>query len=213
VLEDSAQGWGADIGGVRCGALGDAAAFSFFPSKNLGACGEGGLVSTNDDEIAAKVRMLRVHGQSRRYIHDEIGYNSRLHSMQAAILGVKLPHGDRWNDARRANAARYAELLGDLPLQLPYETPGARHVYHQYTLRLENREPVCDALTKAEVGWAIYYPMPLHLQPVYAGLGYSEGDLPQAERASRDVMSLPIFPELRPDEIDAVARAVRAGFE
>lgn len=213
VLEDSAQGWGADIDGVRCGALADAASFSFFPSKNLGACGEGGLISTDDDDVAAHVRMLRVHGQSRRYIHDEVGYNSRLHSMQAAILGVKLPHGDRWNDARRANAARYAELLGDLPVGLPYETPGARHVYHQYTLRLENREPVCDALTQAEVGWAIYYPVPLHLQPVYASLGYSEGDFPESERASREVLSLPIFPELRADEVETVAAAVRAGFD
>ncbi|HEX8551158.1 MAG TPA: DegT/DnrJ/EryC1/StrS family aminotransferase [Abditibacteriaceae bacterium] len=213
VLEDSAQGWGADIDGIKCGALGDVASFSFFPSKNLGACGEGGLISTNDDDVAAKIRMLRVHGQSRRYIHDEIGYNSRLHALQAAILKVKLPHSDRWNDARRANAALYAELLGDLALDVPTETAGARHVYHQYTLRLANREPVCDALTKADVGWAIYYPVPLHLQPVYEFLGIKEGNLPHAEAASREVLSLPIFPELRPEEVETVARAVRAGME
>ena len=211
VLEDSAQGWGASIDGVACGALGDVASFSFFPSKNLGACGEGGLISTDDDALADKVRMLRVHGQSRRYIHDEIGYNSRLHALQAAILNVKLPHSDRWNDARRQNAERYRELLGDLPLVLPTETPGAHHVYHQYTLRLENREPVCEALTKADCGWAIYYPVPLHLQPVYASLGMREGDLPHAEEAARQVLSLPIFPELKPEELEIVARAVRVG--
>jgi dTDP-4-amino-4,6-dideoxygalactose transaminase len=217
VLEDSAQGWGGAMeldGEVhKCGALGDAGSFSFFPSKNLGACGEGGLISTDDDELAAKVSMLRVHGQSRRYIHDEIGYNSRLHAMQAAILNVKMPHADRWNDARRANAARYAELLGNLPLTLPIEKEGVRHVYHQYTLRLSDREPVCRALSSAGVGWAIYYPVPLHLQPVYKSLGYKEGDFPESEQAASQVISLPIFPELTTVEIETTARAIRASFD
>jgi dTDP-4-amino-4,6-dideoxygalactose transaminase len=218
VLEDAAQAWGAglvseaDGSQRRCGALGDIAAFSFFPSKNLGACGEGGLVTTNDDGLADEVRRLRVHGQGRRYIHDAIGYNSRLHALQAQILSVKLPHADAWNQARRANAARYNELLGDLPIATPCERSGARHVYHQYTLRIANREPVCQALTDAGVGWAIYYPVPLHLQPVYADLGYAEGHFPESERASREVLSLPIFPELFANEVEAVGAAVRAAF-
>lgn len=225
VLEDAAQAWGAamqvpdDQAGdtapdalKHCGALGDMAAFSFFPTKNLGAYGEGGLVTTGDDALAERVRTLRSHGQRRRYIHDEIGYNSRLHAMQAALLSVKLPHAEAWNESRRRNAARYNALLRGLPLTTPVERAGCRHVYHQYTLRLasEQRDLVCAALTRAEIGWAIYYPMCLHLQPVYEGLGYREGRFPEAERAAREVLSLPIFPELREDEIEAVAAALRA---
>ncbi len=229
VLEDAAQAWGAAMqmpgdssneniaasdSLKHCGALGDMAAFSFFPTKNLGAYGEGGLVTTNNDDLAERVRMLRAHGQRRRYVHDEIGYNSRLHAIQAAILNVKLPHAHAWNEARRRNAARYNALLGDLELVTPVERAGCRHVYHQYTLRLssERREAVCAALTRAEIGWAIYYPVCLHLQPVYADLNGREGQFPQAERAAREVLSLPIFPELRDDEIESVAAAVRAGF-
>lgn len=218
VLEDAAQAWGASqkssVDGQerRCGAIGDIASFSFFPSKNLGACGEGGLVSTNNDELAAAVRMLRVHGQSQRYIHDEIGYNSRLHALQAKILSVKLPHADAWNDARRANAARLNELLADLPIVFPVEKEGSRHVYHQYTIRLQNRERVSEALTRASIGWAIYYPVPLHEQPVYASLGYSSGDFPEAERAASEVLTLPVFPELTSDEIDEIVAAVRSAF-
>jgi dTDP-4-amino-4,6-dideoxygalactose transaminase len=216
VLEDAAQAWGASqqSGGSykRCGALADMGSFSFFPSKNLGACGEGGLVSTNDDTLAESVRMLRVHGQRRRYIHDEVGYNSRLHALQAKILSVKLPHADSWNDARRANADRYKEMLGDLPIEFPAESAGARHVYHQYTIRLQEREPVCEALTAANVGWAIYYPVPLHMQPVYASLGYNTGDFPETERAAAQVLTLPVFPELFPEELQAVVDAVRSAF-
>lgn len=218
LLEDAAQAWGAsmevDGASTRCGALGNIAAFSFFPTKNLGACGEGGLVSTDDENLAERVRMLRVHGQRRRYIHDEIGYNSRLHAMQAALLQVKLAHADDWNEARRAHAAHYNALVGNLPLQTPIERDGCRHVYHQYTLRLDEktarRETVCQALTQAEIGWAIYYPVPLHLQPVYENLGYREGQFPEAERAAREVLSLPIFPELREDEVASVAKTIRA---
>jgi dTDP-4-amino-4,6-dideoxygalactose transaminase len=216
VLEDAAQAWGARMstqsGQKSCGALADMGAFSFFPSKNLGAAGEGGLITTDNDELAAHAQMLRVHGQSRRYYHDEIGYNSRLHAMQAAILGVKLPHSDEWNDRRRANAARYKELLGDLPISFPDERPGCRHVYHQYTIRVSNRQPICDALTAANVGWAIYYPVPLHRQNVYHCLDYDESSLPEAERAALEVISLPIFPELRSDELEQVAAAVRSAF-
>jgi dTDP-4-amino-4,6-dideoxygalactose transaminase len=213
VLEDAAQAWGATVvtenGEQHCGAIGDIASFSFFPSKNLGTYGEGGLVTTNDDALAEQVRTLRSHGQRRRYIHDEIGYNSRLDAIQAVILDIKVPHANDWNDARRAHATRYNELLRGLPLETPVERDGSRHVYHQYTLRVRQRETVCEALTQQRIGWAIYYPVPLHLQPVYKVLGYQEGQLPEAERASNEVMSLPIFPELRSDEVIATAKAVQ----
>jgi dTDP-4-amino-4,6-dideoxygalactose transaminase len=239
VLEDAAQAWGAKlksegrsqkaevepITGNRqpatgnwkhCGALGDIAGFSFYPTKNLGACGEGGLITTDDDTLAEKCKMLRVHGQSRRYIHDEIGYNSRLHALQAAILNVKLPHAQKWNEARRKHAAHYNSLLEKLPLQLPVERAGAYHVYHQYTLRVPDeklREKICESLTAQQIAWAIYYPVALHLQPVYESLNYREGDLPVVERAAKEVLSLPIFPELRDDEVEQVGRAVKSAVE
>ncbi|MBW3637013.1 MAG: DegT/DnrJ/EryC1/StrS family aminotransferase [Armatimonadetes bacterium] len=213
VLEDSAQGWGASLDGVMCGNLADAGTFSFFPSKNLGACGEGGLISTNDDDIAQIARSLRVHGQSRRYFYDEIGYNSRLHALQAAILSVKLPHARAWNESRRRHAVHYAHLLGETPFIVPVERPGACHVYHQYTLRLPDaldRDKICAHLTEKGIGWAIYYPLPLHLQPVFADLGYKEGQLPVAEAASRQVLSLPVFPELEEGEVEEVGAALQA---
>jgi dTDP-4-amino-4,6-dideoxygalactose transaminase len=218
VLEDAAQAWGASMqmdGAEKfCGSIGDAGTFSFFPSKNLGACGEGGLITTNDDELAERIRSLRAHGQRRRYVHDLIGYNARLDAIQAVVLNVKLPHADNWNDARRAHAAHYADLLKDLPVQSPIERDGCRHVFHQYTLRLNEdnaslRDAITEKLTQEKIGWAIYYPVPLHRQPVYETLGYGEGSLPEAERASREVFSLPIFPELRSDEVTGVVAAVR----
>ncbi|PQV63128.1 dTDP-4-amino-4,6-dideoxygalactose transaminase [Abditibacterium utsteinense] len=215
VIEDSAQGWGASLNGTMCGNLADAGTFSFFPSKNLGACGEGGLISTGDDEVAKIARNLRVHGQSRRYYYDEIGYNSRLHALQAAILSVKLPEARGWNQSRRRHAAQYAQLLGETPLVLPGERSGACHVYHQYTLRVPqhlNREKICAHLSEKGIGWAIYYPHPLHLQPVFEGLGYTEGQMPVSENACREVLSLPIFPELEEREIEEVGAALNAAF-
>lgn len=215
VLEDAAQAWGAqlEVDGVvkSCGALGDMAAFSFYPTKNLGACGEGGLITTDSDELAEKVRMLRVHGQRGTYTHYVIGVNSRLQALQAVLLDVKLPHAQAWNDARRAHAAFYNQQFADLPLTLPVEQPGARHVYHQYTLRLPERDKLTKVLTERGVGWAVYYPIPLHLQPVYKNLGYKSGSLPIVEAAAREVVSLPVFPELTEDERQIVADAVRAG--
>ena len=212
VIEDSAQAWGGALNGKMIGGLADAGTFSFFPSKNLGACGEGGLISTDNDEIARLSRQLRVHGQSRRYFYDEIGYNSRLHSMQAAILKAKLPHARRWNEARRHHAAHYAQLLESTPLVTPSERSGACHVYHQYTLRVPSgldREKIGAHLTQNGIGWAIYYPHPLHLQPVFAALGYREGQLPVTETTCREVMSLPIFPELTEDEVEQVGAALK----
>ena len=215
VLEDAAQAWGAklQVNGEwkNCGALGDIAGFSFYPTKNLGACGEGGLICTDDDMLAEKCNMLRTHGQRRRYIHDEIGINSRLHGMQAAILNVKLPHVESWNNLRRAHAARFNAAFADLDLKTPVERPDAHHVYHQYTLRVdaERREKICESLTQDGIGWAVYYPVPLHMQPVYENLGYHAGDFPVAELAAKEVLSLPVFPELREDELESIITATR----
>jgi dTDP-4-amino-4,6-dideoxygalactose transaminase len=211
VLEDAAQAWGASLDGTFCGGLGDIASFSFYPTKNLGACGEGGLITTNNDELAEKVRLLRVHGQRGTYTHYEIGVNSRLQALQAVLLDVKLPHAQSWNDARRAHAAYYDAEFANLPVTTPVELPGARHIYHQYTLRAPNREKLTQALTDRGVGWAVYYPVPLHLQPVYEHLAYQAGSLPVVEQATREVVSLPVFPELTEAEREQVAQAVRAG--
>ena len=211
VIEDCAQSWGATLDGQQTGTWGEMGTFSFFPTKNLGSCGEGGLICSNEDKLAEKSRQLRVHGQSQRYIYDELGYNSRLHALQAAILSIKLRHVDSWNDARRTHAAHYAELLAGTPYVVPAEKPGARHIYHQYTLRLPaplDRDAISAHLTKRGIGHAIYYPKSLHLQPVFADLGYKVGDLPVSERVTEEVLSLPIFPELREDEVAAVGAAL-----
>ncbi len=203
VLSDAAQSWGAhlEVDGQKqqCGTMGDMASFSFYPTKNLGACGDAGLITTDDDALAARAQMLRVHGQKRRYYHDEIGYNSRLDALQAALLSVKLPHAAAWNEARRAHAQAYNAALEGSIYGLPVERAGAYHVYHQYTIRVpeDQRDHVLQTLTEREVSAAIFYPVPLHLQAVYENLGYKEGDLPIAERAAREVISLPVFPELR----------------
>ena len=212
VIEDCAQSWGATLNGQPTGTWGDAGTFSFFPTKNLGSCGEGGLIISDDDALAEKSRQLRVHGQSQRYIYDELGYNSRLHALQATILSIKMRHIDSWNRARRHHAARYAELLQDTPYIVPAQREGACHVYHQYTLRLPpplDRDRVSARLTERGIGHAIYYPKSLHLQPVFADLGYQVGDLPVSERVTEEVLSLPIFPELREDEVEAVGAALK----
>lgn len=215
VLEDAAQAWGSKLktGGEwkNCGALGDAAGFSFYPTKNLGACGEGGLITTDRDDLARECRMLRTHGQSRRYIHDAIGYNSRLHAIQAAILNVKLPHSHNWNDLRRSHASRYNEAFSDLDLKLPTERENAHHIYHQYTIRVDSsrRDELCDALEKDGISCAVHYPVPLHQQPVYRSLGHQEGDFPVSEKAATEVLSLPVFPELREEEIEAIITGIR----
>ncbi len=211
VIEDCAQSWGAILDGQQTGTWGDAGTFSFFPTKNLGSCGEGGLICSDDAKLAEKSRQLRVHGQSQRYIYDELGYNSRLHALQATILSIKLRHVDSWNDARRKHAAHYAQLLAGTPYVVPAERDGARHIYHQYTLRLPrslDRDRISAKLTERGIGHAIYYPRSLHLQPVFADLGYETGDLPISERVTEEVLSLPIFPELREDEVEAVGAAL-----
>ncbi|MFQ5719328.1 MAG: DegT/DnrJ/EryC1/StrS family aminotransferase [Acidobacteriota bacterium] len=223
LIEDACQAIGARVGACRVGAVGAAAAFSFFPSKNLGGAGDGGLVTTRDAGLAARIRSLRHHGQVGSYEHEAVGTNSRLDELQAAVLRVKLGHLESWNEARRAHAAaltgrlragglniREGGALDGADLSVPVEAPGCRHVFNQYTLRAARRDRLADALRASGIGCAVYYPLPLHLQPCFAHLGYQRGDLPVAEQASAEVISLPVFPELSEPELDRVAGAVVA---
>jgi dTDP-4-amino-4,6-dideoxygalactose transaminase len=219
LIEDAAQAWGADCQGVKAGALGDAAAFSFYPTKNLSAAGDAGMVTTNSYEIAERVRMLRQHGMRRRYHHDELGWNARMDGFQGAILSVKLRYIDTWNQLRRTVARRYHALFhaaglveaGPYPIHgivLPHEVPGTHHVWHQYVIRATRRDELRQFLTERKIGSEIYYPVPLHLQTALKPLGYTEGSFPEAERAAREVLALPIFPELREDEQQTVVTAI-----
>jgi dTDP-4-amino-4,6-dideoxygalactose transaminase len=202
VIEDAAQAIGAEDNGRRAGAMGQIGCFSFYPSKNLGAVGEAGLLTTNDDALAKRLRALRVHGGATEYLHREIGFNSRLDALQAAVLRVKLPHLDAWAEARRAKAESYTLLLTNarLPCQLtpPYLRTNARHAFHLYVVRVpaQVRDPLLAHLRAHGIGTKVYYPVPLHLQECFQYLGYKEGDLPEAERAARETLALPMFPEL-----------------
>jgi dTDP-4-amino-4,6-dideoxygalactose transaminase len=209
VIEDAAQAHGAEYKGRRVGAFGDAGCFSFYPGKNLGAYGEGGAVVTNDEKVAARLRMLRDHGSVRKYQHEIIGYNFRLEAIQAAVLNVKLSHLNSWNDLRRAHAARYHELLRDTALVLPHEMPYARHVYHVYAVQSDARDELQKKLAGSGVQTVIHYPIPIHLQPAYASLGYQRGSFPEAERQCDRMLSLPMFPELTAEQQNAVVSAIR----
>jgi dTDP-4-amino-4,6-dideoxygalactose transaminase len=219
LVEDAAQAFGAMCGRIAVGGLGDIAAFSFYPTKNLSAAGDAGMVTTNSAELAERARMLRQHGMRRRYHHDELGWNARMDGFQGAILNVKLKYIDGWTAARRSIAAHYDELLraagvaeaGPYPgkgIVLPREVPGTKHVWHQYVIRVKRRDALRDFLVQREIGSEIYYPVPLHMQEALKGLGYSEGSFPEAERAAREVLALPIFPELRKDEQETVVNAI-----
>ncbi len=214
VIEDAAQAIGAAHEGRRAGSIGDYGCFSFFPSKNLGCFGDGGMVVTNDAARAERVRALRVHGEGVKYHHRVVGGNFRLDALQAAVVRAKLPHLDGWSDARRANAALYSRLLGDLADREPslLTLPGIvtdRHVFNQYVVRVANRDRVREELAAADIGTAVYYPLPLHLQECFAALGYGRGDLPESERAADRAIALPIYPELTSDQIRTVAGALR----
>ena len=191
------------------GSLGHAGCLSFYPTKNLGAYGDGGMVVTDDAALAERLDVLRRQGGKKKYHAEVLGFNSRLDSLQAAILGVKLTYLDDWNAARRRVAQRYNELLADLPVTIPYESPNGVHVYHQYTIRAPQRDELASYLKGRGIGTMIYYPVPLHLQGLYAGLGYGEGSLPASEAASREVLSLPMYPELTEAQQVAVAEAIR----
>lgn len=223
VIEDCAQSTGALWAGQQVGSIGHIGCFSFYPTKNLGACGDGGAVTTNDPAIAAKIRMLRVHGEKNRYYHEEIGINSRLDALQAAILRVKLRYLDSWNERRRAIAFRYHEYLSQIPsIVTPQELPGGKGVWNQYTIRIQRdvgseardegknyRDEVRQLLQQRGVGSMVYYPLPLHLQPVYKSLGYQQGQFSVAEQICHEVLSLPIFPELSTEQQDRVIYSLK----
>jgi dTDP-4-amino-4,6-dideoxygalactose transaminase len=216
VIEDACQAHGAEYFSKRenewkrAGSIGHAAAFSFYPGKNLGACGEAGAVTTNDEAIANKVSMLRDHGQSRKYYHDMEGYNGRLDAIQAGILVVKLTHLSAWNDQRRNLATRYNELLegANVPIIVPYEPPRSRAVYHLYVVRAADRDDLLAHLADAGIGAAIHYPIPLHLQNAYASLNYRRGDFPVTEKCCSEILSLPMYPQLSPMQQASVVNEV-----
>ena len=210
VLEDACQAHGAAYRGVRVGSFGAASCFSFYPGKNLGAYGEAGAVATNDPDLAARVRRLRDHGQSRRYYHAEVGYNARMEGIQGAVLGVKLRHLDAWNRARVDHAAYYSMALSDCDVEVPVTAPGRDHVFHLYVVRSPNRDELRDHLTGLGVQTGLHYPVPLHLQPAYEPLNYRPGDFPVAECWAREGVSLPIFPEMRRDQLDEVILGVKS---
>src|SRR5467141_246834 len=209
VIEDNAQAIGASYKGRRTGSLGDLACLSFYPTKNLGAYGDAGMVVTNSAELAARIRRLRNHGQTAKYFSTEPGWNNRLDEIQAAILRVKLRHLSNWQRARQANAAEYTRLFREVRGVMPPLAPeGFGHVYHQYTIRIERRDALQQFLGERKIGSTVYYPHPLHLQPLYASLGHKPGDFPHAERAAQEVLSLPMYPELRKDQIARVVEAI-----
>ncbi len=209
VIEDAAQAHGAEYMGRRCGSLGDIAAFSFYPGKNLGAYGEGGAVVTSNSEHARMMRVLRDWGQEKKYEHRYKGFNYRMDGIQGAILRVKLRHLEAWTEARRSRAALYTELLAGAGLGTPVVRPGARHVFHVYTVRTSERDRYRRALAERGIHTGVHYPIPIHLQAAHADLGYSAGDFPHAERAAAEVLSLPMYAELSDAQIEQVAAAVR----
>jgi dTDP-4-amino-4,6-dideoxygalactose transaminase len=208
VVEDAAQAHGAEYDGVRVGSLGDMGCFSFYPGKNLGAYGEGGMVTTNDAERARVIRMLRDWGAERKYEHVLKGYNYRMEGVQGAVLGVKLRHLEAWTEGRRAAAARYDRLLAGSGVPTPEAMPYSRHVYHIYAIRTARREAWQAALNAQGVQTGIHYPYPIHLLPAYADLGYKRGRFPHSEKAAAEVLSLPMFPELTAAQCETVAEAV-----
>jgi dTDP-4-amino-4,6-dideoxygalactose transaminase len=216
VIEDAAQALGSRFQGQAVGTFGAFGCFSFFPSKNLGAFGDGGLVTTNDDALAHRVRLIRNHGAEPKYLHKFVGANFRLDALQAAVLRVKLPHLAAWTDARRRNAGRYRELFAPLVVtgrvELPIEPPGCHHIYNQFVIRLPDRDRVKAALDARRVGTEIYYPVPFHLQECFGALGYRRGDFPAAEAAAAHTLALPIYGELTEEQqryvVDSIAQAL-----
>jgi dTDP-4-amino-4,6-dideoxygalactose transaminase len=210
VIEDACQAHGAEYKGRRAGSIGDLAAFSFYPGKNLGAYGEGGAVTTNNPEFVRTIRMLRDWGAERKYHHDLKGFNFRLEELQAAILRVKLRHLESWTEARRAHAREYRELLADSGVETPYDNNDVRHVYHVYAIRTRDRAGLQRALGDRGIQTGIHYPIPVHLLPAHADLGYHVGDFPHSERAADEELSLPMFAELTSAQMREVADAIRA---
>jgi dTDP-4-amino-4,6-dideoxygalactose transaminase len=214
IVEDAAQAIGAEDRGRRAGSMGLVGCFSFYPTKNLGGAGDGGLLTTNDRDFAHRLRRLRTHGGANEYEHSEVGINSRLDELQAAVLRVKFRHLDEWSDSRAEKARRYTQLLGDASIRFPVVTPlvrpEGRHIFHQYMIRVpEHRDALSAHLKQNGIGTKIYYPIPLHLQDCFAYLGYKTGQLPESERAAKEVMALPIFPELSEAQQDHVVETIQ----
>jgi dTDP-4-amino-4,6-dideoxygalactose transaminase len=211
IVEDAAQAIGATYKGKKSGSLGDTCCFSFFPTKNLGAYGDAGMVVTNNEELADKMKVIRVHGSKPKYYHHVLGYNSRLDEMQAAILNVKFSYLDSWVDNRRKNAQMYTELLNKElgeTVVTPVELEDRFHVFHQYTIRVPERDKLQAFLKEQGIETMVYYPLPLHVQPVFKDLGYKEGDFPEAEKAAKEAISLPMFPELKKEQIEYVVKNI-----
>lgn len=209
IICDGAQAIGALRNSRKLGDMGDATTLSFFPTKNLGAYGDGGMILTNDDDIARRARSLRFHGQSSSYTYERVGFCSRLDELQAAILRVKLPHLSSWNEKRRRNAAVYSSILDGTAIKIPKVDDGNYHIYHQYTLRSPDRDRLKEILAAEGVSSAVYYPEPLHIQKAYDFLGYKIGDFPKSEQAAREVLSVPVYPELTEEQVSIVASALR----
>jgi dTDP-4-amino-4,6-dideoxygalactose transaminase len=210
IIEDNAQAFGADYKGKKTGGIGDIGCLSFFPSKNLGGYGDGGMVVTDNPKLEEKMRMLRAHGWKKKYFPEILGYNSRLDALQAAVLRVKLPHLDKWNEGRRKVAHIYSDALAETPnLQIPYEAPYRTHVYHLYILQVPKRDELQDKLKEAGVGASVYYPQPLHLAEPCRELGYKEGDFPVAEKASLETIAIPVCPEMSDEQIAYVIDVVK----
>jgi len=208
IIEDCAQGIGSEHAGKRAGSFGQAGCFSFFPTKNLGGYGDGGMITTNDGNLAEKIRALRQHGSRMRYYHEELGFNSRLDEIQASILRVKLGRLDGWIEERQRIADLYRQNLDQEPIAIPQDDPQGRHIYHQFAIRVPRRDALQQYLKGKGIATMIYYPVPLHQQKLYAYLGYQEGDLPQSEKAAKEVLSLPIYPELPPEQIGFIAETI-----
>jgi dTDP-4-amino-4,6-dideoxygalactose transaminase len=209
VIEDAAQAHAGEYKGRRVGSIGDLGCFSFYPGKNLGACGEAGIVVTNNEEYAEKIRMLRDWGQERKYHHVYKGFNYRMEGMQGAVLRVKLRHLDAWTEARRRHASSYDEFLANSSIRTPVQADYARHVYHVYAVRIPERDAIQEALQARGIQTAIHYPIPVHLQKAYKEFGYSRGDLPVTEQAATELLSLPMFPELRRNQVAEVCEVLR----
>ncbi len=212
VVEDAAQAFGASYQGKPAGSIGDLGTLSFFPTKNLGGFGDGGMILTNNKDFAEKIRILRVHGSRTKYYHEILGIGSRLDAIQAAVLLVKMAYIDRWNKKRQANAGAYNALLKGLPLKIPFVQESNVPVYHQYVVRTKARDPLREFLAKKDIQTEIHYPLPLHLQECYNTLGYKKGSLPEAEKASQETLALPIYPELKESELEEVAGQIKEFF-
>jgi dTDP-4-amino-4,6-dideoxygalactose transaminase len=213
VIEDAAQAHNASYKGKKAGSMGFASCFSFYPGKNLGAYGEAGAICTNDEEFAKKSILLRQHGEIKRYYHDIIGDNCRMEGIQGAVLGVKIKYIEEWNEKRRSNAKKYNELLEKFNLTCPFEAGYAKHIYHLYTIRIENRDELRDFLGEKGISTGIHYPIPIHLQKAYESLGLKEGSFPVSEKVANEILSLPMFPELTEEQIQYIASSIREFLE